>query len=119
MAQLRPLRLSFVSFGPRRVTQGEERGRPRPTGRALALRGESGRIGEGSELPTNHSRPRALGWERGCGDKCKNSRSQLTFDPTDRGCKPLQDTRAGRGRFIRDETTSPVQPANRHQTFKG
>src|SRR2546426_10793146 len=50
----------------------------------------------GSELPTNHSRPHALGWERGCGDKGKNSRGQLTFDPTDRGCKPLQDKRAGR-----------------------
>src|SRR2546422_7831416 len=27
----------------------------------------------------------------GCGDKGKNSRDQLTFDPTDRGRKPLQD----------------------------
>src|SRR5436309_3680874 len=96
MAQLRPLRLSFVSFGPRRVTQGQERGRPRPTGWALALRGESGRIGEGSELPTNHSRPRALGWERGCGGRDKNSRGRLTYHTADRRCKPLQDKRASR-----------------------
>src|SRR5438093_13298922 len=90
MAQLRPLRLSFVSFGPRWLTQGQERGRPRPTGWALALRGESGRIGEGSELRTNHSRPHAIGWERGCGDKGKSVRGQLTFDHTDRGCKPFK-----------------------------
>src|SRR5207245_7536372 len=86
------------------LTQGQERGRPRPTRWALAPHGESGRIGEGSELPTNHSRPHAFGWERGCRDKGKNSRGQLTFDRTDRGCKPLQDKRAGRGPFIRDET---------------
>src|SRR5213594_150795 len=65
-------------------TQGQDRGRPRPTGWALALRGESGRIGEGSELPTNHSRPRALGWERGCGGRDKNSRGRLTYHTADR-----------------------------------
>ena len=64
--KLRPLRLFFVSFGARGVDLGEERGRPSPTGWALAPHGESGRIGEGSELPTNHSRPHALGRERGC-----------------------------------------------------
>jgi hypothetical protein len=53
----------------RRLTQGQERGRPRPTGWALEPRGESGRIGEGSDLPTDHSRPHALGWERGCEGK--------------------------------------------------
>src|SRR6266566_6116346 len=78
----------------RGLTQGQERGRRRPTGWALALRGESGRIGEGSELPTKHSRPHALEWERGSGDKGKNSRGQLTYDPVNRRCKPLQDKRA-------------------------
>src|SRR2546427_13292626 len=99
--KLRPLRLFFVSFGLRGLTQGQERGRPRHTGWALAVRGESGRIGEGSELPTNHSRPHALGWERGCGDKGKNSRGQLTFNPTDRGRKPLQDKRPEGTRTLR------------------
>src|SRR6266704_5263531 len=99
--ELRPLRLFFVSFGPRGLTQGQERGRPRPTGWALALRGESGRIGERSELPTNHSRPHTLGWERGCGDRGKNSRGQLTFNPTDRGRKPLQDKRPEGTRTLR------------------
>ncbi len=99
--KLRPLRLFFVSFGPRGVDSRARTRSPRPTGRALALRGESGRIGEGPELPTNHSRPHALGWARGCGDKGKNSRGQLTFDPTDRGCKPLQDKRPEGTRTLR------------------
>src|SRR5207247_8940036 len=51
----------FRELGLRGLTQGEERGRPRPTGWAPALRGESGRTGEGSELPTKLSRPHALG----------------------------------------------------------
>src|SRR2546426_9254489 len=89
--KLRPLWLFSRALAREGWTQGQERGRPRPTGSALALRGESDRIGEGSELPTNHSRPHALGWERGCGDKRKNSRGQLTFNLTDRGCKPLHD----------------------------
>jgi len=113
--KLRPLRLFFVSFGPRGVDSRAERGRHRPTGWAVALRGESGRIGDGSELPTNHLRPHALGWERGCGDKGKNSRGQLTFDPTDRGCKPFKTS--GPEGCREANATNPTAPSQSSSSF--
>src|SRR2546426_3174111 len=91
----------FVSFGPRGVDSRARTRSSRPTGWALELRGESGRIGEGSDLPTNHSRPHALGWERGCWDKGKNFAG-----PTDTGSHRLKVQTPSRQAALKGPTPS-------------
>src|SRR6266581_1407817 len=83
---------------------------------ARATRGIRGDWG-GSELLTNHSRPHALGSERGCGDKGKNARGQLTFDPRNRGCKPLQDKRARRDSPLKNRSTQIRDPRGEFGQF--